>query len=63
MTIKLNPQVLLVPRLYETYNDNYSYFKSICLQQEDFNDKPVIQGVQGLKNLVTSTLRTAPIEQ
>jgi len=51
---KAKSQVLFeLLELYETYSNNYSYFKSICLQQEDFNDKPVIQGVQGLKNLVT----------
>ncbi|KAL6931618.1 uncharacterized protein HGUI_01423 [Hanseniaspora guilliermondii] len=39
--------------LYEIYSNNYSYFKSICLQQDGYNDTPIIHGVQGLKNLIT----------
>lgn len=39
--------------LYETYSNNYFYFKSICLQQDEYKDTPISNGVQGLKNLIT----------
>ena len=39
--------------LYETYSNNYFYFKSICLQHDEYKDTPISNGVQGLKNLIT----------
>lgn len=50
---KKQPLVTLV-QLYDTYGNNYSYFKSLCLDSnESSTPNSVLNGVQGLKNLIT----------